>query len=540
VLQGIKVFPVKYLRLIVPILGGLTISSSASGDSRPWSGAVTPTSAIVKARISGAAGEARLAVSRSAAFTDLVEIQSEAPQSGADIATFKLTGLHPGTQYHYAIRENGSSSLSGAGKFRTFPRRPSSFSFAFSSCAQTGSSHPVFTHIRDADPLFYMNVGDLHYENITVNDPARFRRAYDLVLGSNTQWALYRSVPVAYTWDDHDYAGNNSDGSAASRPAARQVYQEYVPHHPLAAGSGDVPIYQSFNVGRARFILTDLRSERTPRSAVDDGNKKMMSDQQLAWFKQEVLDAGENGQMVFWVNAVPWIQQTTAGSDSWGGYSTQRREIADFLARNRVGNLVILGGDAHMLAADSGANANYSTDPGALRIPVLHAGALDRDGSVKGGPYSHGTFPNQPDFGQYGLVTVDDLGDRMQVHFSGRAISSSGVMTERIAYTLAPLPIVLPGDANADGRVDIADLGVLAANWQASDRRWMHGDFNYDGKVDIADLGVMASYWQRSNELSFSEAMAAFDVFDRTVVPEPAAAGVLLALWVCGLRRRGR
>jgi uncharacterized delta-60 repeat protein len=57
---------------------------------------------------------------------------------------------------------------------------------------------------------------------------------------------------------------------------------------------------------------------------------------------------------------------------------------------------------------------------------------------------------------------------------------------------------VLAGDANRDRAVNIADLGVLATNWQQSPRTFSEGDFNYDGKVDIADLGILATHWQVS------------------------------------------
>jgi hypothetical protein len=56
----------------------------------------------------------------------------------------------------------------------------------------------------------------------------------------------------------------------------------------------------------------------------------------------------------------------------------------------------------------------------------------------------------------------------------------------------------LPGDANHDGNVDVADLGILASNWQQSPRTFSQGDFNEDGTVDVADLGILASNWQRS------------------------------------------
>ena len=76
-----------------------------------------------------------------------------------------------------------------------------------------------------------MNVGDLHYLNITSNAFVKFRMAYDQVLLSRRQSLLYRSTPLVYVWDDHDFAGNNSDRGAPSHFAARYVYEEYVPHY---------------------------------------------------------------------------------------------------------------------------------------------------------------------------------------------------------------------------------------------------------------------------------------------------------------------
>jgi hypothetical protein len=50
-----------------------------------------------------------------------------------------------------------------------------------------------------------------------------------------------------------------------------------------------------------------------------------------------------------------------------------------------------------------------------------------------------------------------------------------------------------PGDANNDGKVDVGDLGILAANYGSSNKTWNEGDFNKDGKVDVGDLGILAA-----------------------------------------------
>jgi hypothetical protein len=52
---------------------------------------------------------------------------------------------------------------------------------------------------------------------------------------------------------------------------------------------------------------------------------------------------------------------------------------------------------------------------------------------------------------------------------------------------------MLSGDANFDGKVDVGDLGILAANYGSSGKNWNQGDFNGDGAVDVGDLGILAA-----------------------------------------------
>jgi hypothetical protein len=68
----------------------------------------------------------------------------------------------------------------------------------------------------------------------------------------------------------------------------------------------------------------------------------------------------------------------------------------------------------------------------------------------------------------------------------------------------------LNGDANHDRSVDVADLGILASNWQQSPRTFSQGNFDYspDGLVDVADLGILASQWQQSLALPSAPAPA--------------------------------
>jgi hypothetical protein len=264
----------------------------------------------------------------------------------------------------------------------------------------------VFDVIRRLDPLLYLMTGDLHYQNLSSRDPGAFLDAYRRVLTAPAQAALYRSVPVDYVWDDHDYGPNNADASSPGRTAARRAYRQAVPHPPLPAGD-DGAIYHAFTIGRVRVVVTDTRSERSAAT--------MLGAAQRDWLLGELRRASEHA-LVIWVNPDPWIDAPRPGEDTWGGYAGERRLIADTIAGARVRNLVMVSGDAHMVAIDDGTNSDYASEGGG-GFPVLHAAALDRRGKVKGGPYSGGAHPGP---GRFGLVQVDDRGPAVSVELSGR------------------------------------------------------------------------------------------------------------------------
>jgi len=152
----------------------------------------------------------------------------------------------------------------------------------------------------------------------------------------------------------------------------------------------------------------DTRSERTSGS--------MLGDAQTAWLERELLAARDRYALTVLVGSVPWIGAAEKGDDSWAGYPAERARLSRFVARHRVSRLVMLAGDAHMIAIDDGSHSDYS-GTGRAGFPVMHAAALDRPGHAKGGPYSEGAFPGA---GQYGTMRVVDRGERLDVRLSGR------------------------------------------------------------------------------------------------------------------------
>ncbi|MFI7542461.1 alkaline phosphatase D family protein [Actinoplanes sp. NPDC049599] len=389
-----------------------------------WAGAVTTTSATVVAEVVRPARRARLLITPDR--PGAVPPATAVPVGDDGVVRLPATGLRPATAYRYVIEVDAVADRArGAGRFRTMPDGPASFTVAVGSCARTGSSGAVFDAIRAVAPLLYINAGDLHYGNPSRNDVATFGELYRRTLTSPAQAALYRSVPVAYVWDDHDYGPNDADAAAATRPAARRAYGTYVPHYPQPEPGQAV--YQAFTIGRVRFVLTDNRSERTGTS--------LLGARQLAWLERELVTAARTHAVVVWVNPDPWIAAPARGADDWGGYPRERRALADVVAAARIDNLIMIAGDAHMIALDDGSHSGYSGS-GYPGFPVLQAGALDRPGSVKGGPYSHGTFPGG---GQFGTITItDDATSRVGVELAGRTWRNDVLVSYRTTFPAPP------------------------------------------------------------------------------------------------------
>lgn len=111
-----------------------------------------------------------------------------------------------------------------------------------------------------------------------------------------------------------------------------------------------------------------------------------MGDRQREWLLGELAQADRHG-LVVWVDPDLWLAPANPASDTWGGFADERAMIADAIAENDIDNLLMVSGDAHMLAFDDGANTDYSSSQ-AGGFPLFHTAAVDRPISVKGGPYT--------------------------------------------------------------------------------------------------------------------------------------------------------
>ena len=396
----------------------------------PWFGAVTDSSAVIRASVLKEVKSARVQIAESEDMASHATAHA-GPTLWSDpgrtyrhqVATFQPAGLKADTQYFVRLELDGELDRALPGRFRTAPALGSATSFTFGcgSCAHP----PLFGDKTEAykalagmpDLLFFLHLGDLHYKNIDDESLVPRLEAYDETLRRENIGDLFRRLPIAYCWDDHDFLGNNAEGGdpkyATARRFARDAYDIYVPHYPFALSTEGIS--QSFQIGRVLFLLTDTRFARSPRGTSGTSGKTMLGVNQKTWLKNQLL-AGKNLDLIVWANSVPWIGDDEPGEDFWAGYAHERQELATFIVENGIRNICMLSGDAHMVAIDDGRNSGYAPG-GRGGFPVFQAAALESSESEKGGPYSIGDESGGPGPGiagrrQFGVCEVIyDAGD---------------------------------------------------------------------------------------------------------------------------------
>ncbi|KAL4150506.1 hypothetical protein PRNP1_009908 [Phytophthora ramorum] len=348
------------------------------------------------------------------------EVTSPSSYDTPNVKQCELSELpHSDRKYRYELTLLQTGEIVRTGSFTTPKEEGTPFNYrvAFASCADEHSDPTVFEEIKKEEALLFMHTGDLHYHNLVVNNVAAFRDGYDSIFASPAgQAMLAMDVPFAYMWDDHDFGPDNSDSTAPGRNASVQAYREFVPHYPLVGRSRTNTVHQAFTIGRVRYIFTDLRSARTPNTAPAAPTKTVLGKKQKAWFKSELMHAtgDPNIRLIIWVNTMPWLDDER----KWGHFVHEQQELVNFIKAHGLNKwvpIVIVSGDAHMLAVDDGSHS-----PG--NLTVLHAAALGRPGSVKGGPYSHGAFPGP---GQYAVMDITDEGGkdgRVCIYYRGMNI----------------------------------------------------------------------------------------------------------------------
>ena len=303
-------------------------------------------------------------------------------------AHFRLASLPADTLVYYRVWMNGAL-VTPVKRFRTPPPVGEMRTVriaVFNDWATT--PFPGLASALSHQPHVVILGGDLPHAN--PNDLGSARKMYQHTrlggvgneLGKDIKAGLIdvaEQIPSCHMWDDHDYGGDNTDGTKKNKNEVRQAYREY---WPMASDAGsDKAIYQKLSYsGTVEVYLLDLRSERDPMREAEGPDKTTMGAEQKQWLKNQLLTSTAPWKLV--VTSVPF-NPTASKVGGWVTYKTERKELIDFVRSNRITGVILASGDIH-----SGGGIDDGTNAGLTEANCPRANAIFWQGNL--GTWSEG------------------------------------------------------------------------------------------------------------------------------------------------------
>ena len=416
----------------IPTFDNLNIGESvATPLSLQFSlvGGVSDVNADILGRVSTTTSTLKIEHADNPAFTD----STLSPLLSVDadlLVKHSLSGLTLSTQYYYRYVDD-NVVVAGVFKFKTTTVNSQySFTIGFGGCARAAVNSVAFGRLKDRNLEFFQSLGDTTYIDSQDVTGVTQKNAWFAWLARSDVRELMDNTAYSYMWDDHDYGNNDDDATNPAKVAQQANFRNLFPSHTLRQSSGSVGY--AYTIGRIRFIVPDLRSERTAT--------EIMSTAQMDWVKQEFTDYSNNNALnaVVFVSSSMWLDIFSAGTpDSWNQAVAQRLELSNHIINLGVKTQVVcLSADMHSLGADTGASNTYGTSE-SVGFPVYHSAPLA------------GTNTSQPDQNldlgyvgtdnggslfQYATLEIVDTGLSIDIIYRGfNAVADTQVITNTLS-----------------------------------------------------------------------------------------------------------
>ncbi len=336
------------LPLSAPLLGWADQARAATSEDGlgfvgPMVGDVSETTANVWFRPS-VAGSYQLHIQAPDGKRDLQTLKAEALPANDLCVVWRASRLKPDTKYHYSIHQ-GSKVLVEGGEcqFKTAPAAgsPTHVRLAFGSCADM-KPLPLWSQIESDDVQGLVLLGDTPYVDSTRLDVAR--QKHRTFLGVPELAKLIRHTPTWGTWDDHDFGGNDTDGRLKGKENTRRAFVEYRANREY--GDGDQGIYTKFQCGPVEVFLLDTRwfSQAEP-SPVDPSKPTLLGQSQWKWLKESLRSSKAEFKII--ACGMIWDDKENKESDDWGTYTYERDALFEFIGKEGITGVVLIGGDIH-------------------------------------------------------------------------------------------------------------------------------------------------------------------------------------------------
>lgn len=260
---------------------------------------------------------------------------------------WKVEGLTPGTSYRYRVLDSAGQAVAEneAQIFMTAPvaDQPGKVRLAISSCAkEDAGSRAVWQRMAAEKVDAVVLIGDTPYIDST--DLAVQTRRHQEFAAVPEYQALLRSRPCWWTWDDHDFAGNDCSGLAVGKENSRLVFTRYRPQKGF--GDGQEGIYTKFRYGPVEVFLLDARwFSMTAASYANPVKPTLLGEKQWQWLQAGLLASSAPFKLL--ACGMIWDDKENKELDDWGSYAHERKALEKFIGDNKIPGVIYVGGDIH-------------------------------------------------------------------------------------------------------------------------------------------------------------------------------------------------
>lgn len=331
------------------VAAGLSTLGDAAGNAPapalgPVLGDSDATSAMVWMR-AASAGTYTLELTPEAGGTPITVPQTATAQDDLCLH-WKVDGLSPATRYRYRILQGDRPVADDPAQVLTTappPEAPGKVRLAISSCAlEDEGSRAVWQRMAAENVDAVVLIGDTPYIDSTALDTLT-QRHREFAAVPEYQ-ALLRSRPCWWTWDDHDFAGNDASGLAAGKENSRLVFTRYRPQRRYGDGTGG--IYTSFRRGPVEVFLLDTRwYAMTEPSFAASHKPTLLGARQWQWLQSALLASTAPFKLL--ACGIIWDDKENKESDDWGTYQHELTAIQSFIGTRKIPGVILVGGDIH-------------------------------------------------------------------------------------------------------------------------------------------------------------------------------------------------
>ncbi len=299
--------------------------------------------------------------------------------------------VEPGKRYDYELSINDQPcEFNYATTFQTqalwqWRMDAPDFTMALGSCAYVneppydrpgtpyGGEYQIFTSIHKMQPNVMLWTGD----NAYLREVDWFTRTGILARYTHTRslpemQPLLASATNFATWDDHDFGGDNSDGSFLQKETTLEAFKLFWGN--LTYGINGKPgVTTAFQYNDIDFFLMDNRYYRDPDNRVT-GERSLLGKEQLEWLIDGLVNSKAPFKMIVMGNQI-LNDSKTINESYYKLYTEERNFLLKRIEEENIKNVIFITGDRHFteLAQYKNVKGNMIYD---LTVSPLTSSAL--------------------------------------------------------------------------------------------------------------------------------------------------------------------